>query len=517
MSVPLWGRFEQVLQAERPATESDVELWVEFTAPGGRTRRRRGFWDGGQTWRARFMPDQPGQWQWRSLSSPAVMGLHGRKGTFTVHSAMSGHRFLRHGPLRLSADRHHLEHADGTRFFFLADTAWNGPMLSAEKDWDVYLHDRVAKRFNAIQYVNHAPWRAAQHNAEQLVAFAVGNEGMRINAEFYRRMDDRIDALNAHGLLAVPVLLWAWGPDDPGRSLCDDDAIRLMRYQIARYGAHHVMWIPAGDGKYEGETAARWKRLCRAVFEPEEDRQLVVMHPGRMQWPFDEFRQETWLDVIGYQSGHRDTPDNLRWIHSGPAAKEWKRQPVRPVINLEPPYEAHGTGTPERLFDDAAVRRATYWSGLIAPPAGVTYGAHGIWSWEEKAGIPLCHPTSGFARPWHEAIHLPGSMQVKHLADLMDSLPWHRLRPAPQLLAVQPGEQDPASFIAAAATEDARACVIYLPAGGEVALASGPAEHGATAEWFNPRTGERWPARSASPDRYSAPDGQDWVLTLRRE
>ena len=31
-----------------------------------------------------------------------------------------------HGPLRVAADRRHFEHADGTPFFWLADTWWMG-------------------------------------------------------------------------------------------------------------------------------------------------------------------------------------------------------------------------------------------------------------------------------------------------------------------------------------------------------------------------------------------------------
>jgi len=41
----------------------------------------------------------------------------------------------------------HLEHADGTPFFWLADTAWNGALLSTAGDWKRYLDDRATKHF----------------------------------------------------------------------------------------------------------------------------------------------------------------------------------------------------------------------------------------------------------------------------------------------------------------------------------------------------------------------------------
>ena len=60
----------------------------------------------------------------------------------------SDDRFVRHGPVRVSREhRTCLAHADGTPFFFLADTVWNGALLSTERDWADYLEDRRAKGF----------------------------------------------------------------------------------------------------------------------------------------------------------------------------------------------------------------------------------------------------------------------------------------------------------------------------------------------------------------------------------
>src|SRR3954467_4483081 len=80
-------------------------------------------------------------------------------------------RFPRHGPLRVSDDRTHLAHADGTPFFYLADTAWNGPLLSTDADWQTYLADRVAKGFTAIQFITHAPRSAARATSGGKPAF----------------------------------------------------------------------------------------------------------------------------------------------------------------------------------------------------------------------------------------------------------------------------------------------------------------------------------------------------------
>ena len=69
--------------------------------------------------------------------------------------------FEKHGRIRVAKVGTHLEHADGTPFFFLADTCWTGPALSAEKDWDIYLADRKKKGFTAVQFNMVSPWRTA--------------------------------------------------------------------------------------------------------------------------------------------------------------------------------------------------------------------------------------------------------------------------------------------------------------------------------------------------------------------
>jgi len=59
------------------------------------------------------------------------------------------------------------------------------------------------------------------------------------------------------------------------------------------------------------------------------------------------------------------------------------------------------------VITDADVRRAVYYSVLGAPPAGVTYGAHGIWYWSRKAEVPLDHSGTGVALPWYECLVTP--------------------------------------------------------------------------------------------------------------
>ncbi|MGI9174251.1 MAG: DUF4038 domain-containing protein, partial [Rhodothermales bacterium] len=183
----------------------------------------------------------------------------------------------------------------------------------------------------------------------------------------------------------------------------------------------------------------------------------------------------------------------------------------RPIINSEPPYEGHvayQSGEPHPAYN---IRRAAYWSLLNAPTAGVSYGAHGVWSWENEPSVPLNHNKSGVARPWKEAINLPGGQDMQHVAELFTSLDWWTLRPAQDLLAEQPGGDDPARFVAAARASSGTPMVVYLPTGGSVTLSQ---DVGAEAFWFNPRDGSRTSAAPVAARTYTAPDDQDWVLVF---
>lgn len=503
-SVPQWGRWEMSFEA-KPNTAPDptIGLIVRLTSPRGKIHKISAFWDGGKIWRARFMPDEPGKWRYRTIAYPDYAGLNAKRGSFICSKTKSENRFSQHGSVKVSKDGTHLEHSDGTPFFWLADTAWNGALKSTSADWNKYLDDRVAKKFTAVQFVT-TQWRSAPANLEGEVAFT-GREKIQINPAFFKRMDERINALNAKGLLAVPVLLWAIkGEENPGWYLPEDQIILMEKYLVARYGAHHVVWIPAGDTTYKEANGEKWRRISRAVFDG-ITHAPIVMHPQGMQSYFENYKNEKWADIIGYQSGHGDNDATLKWIHSGPISSEAMQFPTKPFINLEPPYEDHVAYHSKQRHSDFTVRRASYWSLLNAPTAGLTYGAHGIWSWETEPKEPLLHAGTGIAKPWYEAMNMPGSEQMKFLHEFFASIKWWELKPDHSLLESQSGEAS--KYISVSKNNEV--VVAYLPVGGEVTIKTNFTK----SEWFNPRNGQMQ-AASAEQNKFRAPDDKDWVLKI---
>ncbi len=496
----------------------DVDLRVEFRGPSGQTRTVDAFWDGEQTWRVRFSPDAPGEWTFRTTcSDESNAGLHDQSGTVTVDAYDGDNPLYRHGALRPDPNRSYFVHADSTPFFYLGDTAWNGVLKANPDDWREYLAARREQGFTTIQAVM-TQWRAFTADGEGDIAFSDGSGSTRmaIHPHFYQRLDGKVAAVSEQGLVPALVLLWALTPTDPGHYLPVDDAVRLARYLVARYAAYRPIWILGGDGRYR--AVRRWRQIGRAVFDEaatDESRLPVTLHPSGENWVGDTFGNEAWFDFIAYQSGHGDGNDSLRWLVEGPVAQS--NLPL-PIINQEPNYEGHLAYHSRQPFGAHAVRRALYWSLLVSPMAGVTYGHHGIWPWMEQPGVPADHPNSGEAPTWREALHSEGAAGVSHLRDFFESVDWWRLRPAPQWLAEQPGEDDPARWIMISVGEDASFAVAYTPAGEDIALANAALASFTSARWFDPRTGD-WQAATVGDEQgqtFSPPSEDDWVLLLER-
>ncbi len=392
-------------------------------------------------------------------------------------------------------------------------------MLSTPEDWSFYIKTRAGQKFTAIQWAA-TQWRGAPKgdNAGRLAYSGV--ENIALNLDYFRRLDQKSAALNQAGLLSVPVMLWAFDHSaedqvSPGVSLPDAQAIVLARYMMGRWGADAVLWLLNGDGDYRGPKAERWRNIGRAVFQ-EVWHAPVSLHPGGGIWVMDNFRDESWISVSGYQSGHNDSEKNSRWITSGEPAVDWKRDRARTSISLEGPYESPArpdrTPAPEFL-----TRRNHYWSLLNAPTAGITYGVSGVWSWSDgTCPVPGHGPVVG--PHWKTVLHLPAAEQMRYLAEFFQGIDYWRLRPEPAVLGAQPGVNAIGRFISAAQSPEKNLTVLYIPEDRSVTLVSTAVPARFSAEWFNPRTGDRSTA-SAEPEglaiQFLTPAAGDWVLLLR--
>lgn len=482
----MWHKFElrftSSTEYENPVQE--VRFFeITFTSPCGLKKTINGFWDGGTTWKARFMPDEAGKWEFETKCSDIKNpGLNGLEGSFICKPNDSQLDIYSHGPVINPRGTFYLTHSDGTPFFWLACTAWNGALKSTGEEWDHYLQQRVNNNYTAIQLVT-TQWRGCDKSSEGLVAFS-GSGRISINPEFFRLIDRKIDKVNEYGLVAAPVILWtlqsgAGRELSPGYYLPDDQAILLARYIVARYGGNHVVWILGGDGNYTGTYEQRWKTIGRAVFDGKHQG-LVAQHPQGRSWIGEIYKDEPWLNIIGYQSSHSNAEGTVNWITKGPMSKMWDNLPPRPLINLEPNYEQIGF-----RITDRDVRNAAYWSIFATPIAGITYGANGIWPWLREGEKILNHSDAPGTSLWNVSIEFPGSIQMGYLAQFIKRFMWWNFYPAQELLLDQPGDEQYNHFVSVVKSSDNRFVLAYLPVKQTIKIRK-PYGHNYSIKWFDP-------------------------------
>ncbi len=510
--VPKWERFEHAFKSSVLYTNAlqEASLTVVFTSPLGDTSQVDGFWDGGRTWRVRFAPDQPGHWKFQTTcSDTANSGLNNQSGEFICSAAIGLTRFYKHGPVRVARDHRHFEQADGTPFFWLADTIWNGARVSELKDWEFYAGIRTAHRFTVAQWAV-APGGDSKNQS----AYTGFPDRIGINPEFFQRLDAKLTVLSQAGILsAIVPILELPSVKHAAPPLPDSQAELLVRYVVARWGADPVVWLLAFEGDSAGKHVDRWKRIGEAVFGSRSHAPVIVF-PGGTQWLLDEFRNQKWVDAFGYQSITDFSEDALKWTFTGPFPLEWKKEPARPVIPFLPCENGPVPQSTNRFKSDD-VRHAAYWSLLLTPPAGVSYGGEGVVNWDRSVGPGLGKAAAGGMAMWRKALFMPAAKQMSYLAGFMNSVDFWRLRPDQKAVASQPGDQSPSKFIAAAATDDKTLSVVYVPEERTLQLFLEALPHPPSVAWFNPRTGGHNPAVavvSGTACQFPTPEPGDWLL-----
>lgn len=491
--VPKWQCWELSLKSSSTYTNplQEAEVRVLLVSPLGETNRIYGFWDGGKEWKARFKPGFPGRWQYYTMcSDTANPGLHGKSGEFLCTASEGESRFNRHGPIQVARDQQHLEHADHTPFFWLGDAAWLAAVKATPADWLEYVQKRAEQKFNVIQ------WQLQPKGAAAKTQFFTGTESITVDPTALRQLDAKIIAANKAGLLNAIAPLWEIGATE---SLPEAQAIRLLRYLVARWGAEDVAWIIAFECDSSGEQAMRWQNICRAVFNVVNHAPVILL-PGESFWIYDAFRPERWADVLGVQTASVRDGNSLPWLLTGPLTQERFKQPFRPLVAIAPAAEGKIFGLGGAIDGDFS-RRLLWWNALLNTPAGVTYSAKDVSDW---TGPAFKREASA---PWREALTLPGAEAIASLTQSLAASEFWKLRPAAQFKEFQPHPQG----LLVTGTESSDRAVIYLPEAQTITL-TGTNYSRATGVWLNPRTGESHPAGPAP--RFTPPSPGDWVLTL---
>ncbi len=424
-------------QKEHSDPFNTLELDVTFTPPSGKTIRIPAFWAGGSAWRARYSSSEAGEHHYvTSCTDAGDKGLHEKSGSVSVRPYTGKNPLFQHGPLRVAADHRHLEHQDGTPFFWLGDTWWMGlcERLKWPAEFATLAADRTKKGFNVVQIVAglYPDMPAFDPRGQNEAGFPWEKEYTRIRPEYFDKADDRLNYLVDQGI--VPCIVMAWGYHQPW--LGTEKMKKHVRYVMARYGSLPVVWCMAGEVNLPyylekgfplgGEKqAAAWKDVIKYGRAINGQGRLITVHPTGLE-PLSGrllYQEQDLLDFDFLQTGHgrREVlPPTIRAFRASLAAV-----PPMPVLNSEVCYEALLGTIP------ADIPRLMFWTNMLTGAAGHTYGANGIWQLnrQDKAYGASPHGGNYGTIPWNESMNLPGSEQLGMGKKFLESTPWNRLQP----------------------------------------------------------------------------------------
>ncbi|ESP88868.1 apiosidase-like domain-containing protein [Candidatus Halobonum tyrrellensis] len=479
-----WHPIELTFEATDPPADPYGEefLTVRFECRSGTTYTVPGFWDGGDTFRVRFAPSEPGAWNWETLTDDPGLA---ETGSFEAESGDGRTTLHDHG--YLTADERALRHADGEPFFWLADTAWSASTRATVDEWAEYLDYRVEQGYNVVQ-VN----ALRQHDGSRPHDRLPFEEWdlSRPNHDYFRYLDDLVAMAHERGVVPALVALWFdyaggnldWGiPESKRHQHSPEQARTLGRHLGARYGAYGAAWLVSGDSGFDESSLAVYRAAGEALGDACQYPLRTAHQPGEQNTPAI-VNEEGWLDFHMYQSGH--THDLA--VPESQARTNRALHPARPVLNGEPCYAGMQAHSGDDVFDRETVRAAGWLSVLAGANAGLTYGALGVWPWHREGDTFESAHVWGDPRPWDDVLGLPSAADYGRLADIVTEYDVSALSPRPDLLAeTETGE-------ASAVTPDA--VLVYLHAGRAVELRDAPPTE--TWEWVDPVSGETVPAET---------------------
>ena len=346
-AVHIWEKQELTFAAAGHFTNpyTEVKVWVDLSGPHFK-KRVYGFWDGGNEFRVRVVATEPGEWRWTSGSDPEDKGLAGKSGSFTATPWSDDEKRenpLRRGFLRPTANGHALELADGTPFLVTGDTwysvgtnrfKWHDDdrerRIGPEAGFKDYVRLRKSQGYNWINMIaafpnwmtDGQPWHVVMNDPEKTTVrsawleFGTGsaknmdNEGGRpflfpgkvpgyenmfpdvdrINPDYFRYIDRKIDYLNQQGFVVVHRSV------APRRQSLLEEVLRLAAFLRALYRIHlgalpgqqcgaqphpprHHQRDRRPAGIHEGHSRSRWTRTGRRPSE-----RFYRRTPTRPRW-----------------------------------------------------------------------------------------------------------------------------------------------------------------------------------------------------------------------------------------
>ncbi|MGB7394151.1 MAG: LamG-like jellyroll fold domain-containing protein [Pricia sp.] len=410
----------------------DVDVWIELkkSRAGSETYRIPVFWDGGNVFRARLVATSAGNWTWNVINETVENsdnGFIGKGGSFTAVPADTSRNPNNRGFVRVASDNRTLEYADGTPFFYTADTSWSSltAVFGFEQANSIsgisfkdYISARKNQGFNGLNVIASFPddtylaqpgrnldrpgreaglWSSETWGKKTsptgATPFEMKRRGVpvtdanlevdyrRIDPEYWQSVDERMQYLSDQGFVTLFESVrrherWPFRAQDEKNAFYN-----YIRYLWARYGCYNMIFNWVHHDTNSGNVYPAWRELVRNANS--ELREKIGSHRMPYGQPRTAMSYNTslnnWdkdipsaLDIQNVSNAERDE-DMHRWLRD-----IYRSRTAKPALNLEPFYPGWGLHSGNEinpgLDDTRMAQMQMYGSVLSGGLAGHAWG-----------------------------------------------------------------------------------------------------------------------------------------------
>ena len=473
LSAETWRAVEMSFESEKNYDDPFGDVTLDMLLFGnGRLYTVPGFWDGGNTWRVRFVCPAEGTWQCKTVCSDETNdALNGRTATVNCSAYSGSLDIYKHGFVTTRYGEKYLTYEDGTPFYYLGDTHWQlaqetNEIISTicakrvEQGFTVYESQPNDCRFNSAVTVNlNEECLADLRNFDEKFGIIADSGLTHANSEFFWPLSGMSRLIENHGGWTEPKLKGYLGTKKVTMPDLSDEAKayleKVCRYWVARFGAYPVIWSlgqEVDNDPYQDENS-KWN----AVNNPYKYVAEYLNKYDPYQHPVTA-HQESTGDTVAYGNGLGTGEVKMIWYpgaqpsafrnvkaHTMYAAQwhpdvtrrddymsardYWYNGQGKPVVNYEGLYCY--------LWTKNYGARAQAWASYLTGLYGCSWGGQPTWAYQNgferdipsDDGVDTIRPEEKQAATWQDALEYPSTYQMGYMRSFMEELEWYNLIP----------------------------------------------------------------------------------------
>lgn len=460
-----WISEEITLESEKKYSDPFNDVDVDLLLYGdGKIYTIPAFWDGGNTWKVRFVCPAKGEWFFKTVCTDKEnSSLHNRTGKIICEEYSGDLDIYKHGFVTTSYGEKYFTYADGTPFFYLGDTHWSmgGETIDMVK---TICEKRVSQNFTVFQS---EPIDATFSMHDGITENDM--EGFRINDEKFKIIADS-GLVHANAQFFFPYLMeilieYNGGYSDKviadGMKEVSDEAKhyleKISRYWVARYSSYPVMWTLGqevdNDFYWNDTTHPDWNYINNPY-------KLVAEYIAKYD-PYTHpltAHQENSGATAAYGNGNgatnkckvynkdamascfRDVKSHTfyaaQWTPSKTEQSDftrekdfWYNSQGKPAINYEGQYCY--------LWTKNFGARMQGWVSYLNGMYGYGWGGHDTWSYlniydeenDSSDGVDTITSEEKINATWQDSLEYESSYQVGYMRNFLEKCEWYNLIP----------------------------------------------------------------------------------------